>query len=423
MKKTKILILSAILALTFSGCSGKKANKYNDYSFKGAMDEVEKYAVLAKAQATLHDIVSLDVNSNFKYSANRHETSAQVTLSETFYSNYGLKFEEKEKVTETNDGITIVDEVTRKGLSFYEPTTKLGISRIEDSKDGISFDVLELTEGKEEASFGFYMIEEIYTQLVSFIDDETASGFKNKKTYTFIKSNIQETRLPVDLGNETKEQVTILRQQQVLEINDKYEIKSLTTFSDMQTNRDPGTAEWYKKVTLVQEQTTEYKYKYGTRKQGDYSSVTSALNTGFIFDPNLTVLGYGFNKPGDEWVPAAHGNLYRVSSKTTYETEKIVHFKGYYRFNTYYGDERYGMELRVTATSIASLNDEEPIAFAKDIDVSTTWATTFSDETSTRYILDADYDYGSTLYVEFDLVYANDAQGAKIENANITVMH
>ena len=370
MKKTKILILSAITALAFSGCSGKKGGNFKEYDFKEKISNAEMYSVLAQAKDKLNDISVIEQTTNSTYNSKYHVVKGEEKETTTIFNNRGKKIETKHQSTETEDNVTYKESWNKNELAFYEPTSKLAITQTEHSLDGTSFEYMNFQEGKEEEQFDYMMISSLSDLLSPHFAQQGLQAYKQGKGYSFLTSSVQENRNPVMEGFSIRYEISIHREQSVMEINDKFEITSYKIFADWQYNRDPGTGEWNSgdKVKTVSTDETKYSFKYGNKKAGDYSAVIANLNSGLILPGNdVAATSFGFDKVAEEWVATPYASPHTLAKEWKMDSEKVAHFKGAFFFEDELPSTRYGIQLRVTAQAAKSLTDQEGYAFSQDI--------------------------------------------------------
>ena len=425
MKKTKILILSAITALAFSGCSGgSKSGNFKEYNFKEDLSDAEMYSVLVQAKDKLNDISVIEQTTNSTYNSKYHVAKGEEKETTTIFSNRGMKAEIKYQNTETNDNVTYKESWTQNALMFYEPTSKLAVSKSEHSLNGTSFQFMAFQEGKEEEQFDYMMNTTLYSVLSGHFTQQGLQAYKQGKNYSFLTSSVQETRNPIMEGFSIRYEISIHREQSVMEINDKFEVTSYRVFTDFQYNRDPQTGEWNSgdKVKTVETNEIKLNFKYGNKKAGDYSAVTANLNSGYIADHHINATPFGFDKPAEEWVATPYADLDPIAQEWKMDSEKTAHYKGAFFFENEIPSQRYGIQLRVSAHAAKSLTDETGYAFSQDIAVPVDGAETVSAETYSRYMFAQQYGYTTTVYVEFDLNYIGGEKGVEIANAVVKLL-
>ena len=153
-----------------------------------------------------------------------------------------------DKTNSTTAGVTIKNTTTTE-YKYYTSGSVNYCESIVDSKNTHEETKTQTVDLPNHAA-----INSLYSLLANPYNGLNGSMVKTKDGYRLIKSLINENHSFVQLGNEAKEVITIQREQTIVDFgqnDDVYFIKSISSYTDSQTNRDPETNAFYSKIQEV----------------------------------------------------------------------------------------------------------------------------------------------------------------------------
>ena len=418
MKNKFLLGMALLLALPLTGCnSGLKK-----YSFKEQLTDSEKYSLIANVTSCIDNISSMTTTGSSKTKTALTKDETKINQKVSLFSN-GMKEETTTKTSNEKAEITIKDEVTTTISYFYDEGSKKAVNYSDDSKDGVSFFVNTFKEGKESEEFASYLHNNLAYELYTTLSKNNLKAYKGKnKGYALLVSSENEKHSFVQNVGKVIEVIDKQTNQTVILINKNYEVTEYITNSSHYTNKDPETNEYSKSVKLVTDVSSTTKFKYGSRKAGDFSAIVNQLNAGYLDYLNVNINTSKFELNADE----KYAYAYSSSVKTTSEELKVVapgkaHYQG--TFSLSGGASRTGFSVNVTGEAIPNLNakveDIKAINFNVSEDIANT--TKIADDAgNNHYMLDEGFSDYTIVFLEFDISYAINEKNAAIENIKTT---
>lgn len=356
MKMKSIFIALASAALLAS-CGGAK---WQSYSWKRVLSGAEKNALLFKVQeATLAKLSRLESKTTSMRNTKLQEQKIEVSEFVEFYLKGEAYGEQTQKTTNKVNGIIEKSERTAKTsfVQFDEENHKFARSS-EDSLDG-TFDYSQMVA--DEGYALDYSVQNIFGTLSS----GGISAYENNKgEQFFLSSSEAESNNQVEIEHGFKVDHTRTRTQIAALLNKDLSLKSFTRYSSQERNRDPDTAEFYKKDKLISEATQEYKFIY--KDKADGSSKLASFR-------QLAKEGYRTNG-----VPTLKFTSYKADNSPIYEefvdfveAKRVAFNKTHYIFNCDALDPSYldvdHIKFKLYTSSISNAKDDPVVS---ELDVS-----------------------------------------------------
>lgn len=302
MKKIKTLLVALTTASMLASCGGK--GSWKEFSYKRVLDDDEKAVLLGKViTATFSKVNKIEWNYNYeRTTALRHSTLEQKQVTEYFQKGE-LAYELSTKNYKKEDNVEQKEEhVAKKSRALYDEENRKYAIAMENGLTGAYTYSEEVVPEIDEAKIYAGENCEIIEALQGTGPGEMKAYEDKKGQIFFVSSSVNEVYETEGYGHYKKVKHTIEKSQDVCLLNEDFSIKSLSMLATHETNKDPDTNEFSKKVKEDSRAYWEYKLSYGDRADG--SSKVGALRAdakdGYRLQATPTVKGIALKADGTE---------------------------------------------------------------------------------------------------------------------------
>ena len=417
MKNKLLLGMALVLAFPLAGCN----SALKKYTFKEELTSAEKFALIAKVTSSIDKIVSYSGSFNDKRTTDLLVYEQKITTKAEVFSN-GVKVETTQKTTNTRADVTIKEEITNTSSYLFDEASKMAIDYEDNSKEGVSYYTYKYDEGKEAEQFQVNLHDRLTYEMYQTLANGNLKAYKaNKNGYALLVSNETENHTYATNLGKYVEKIQRTESQEIVQINKNFEVTEYKRTYKELNNQDPDTKEYMKslKVTRVTEIST--KYKYGSRKSNNFSSIIGGFNSGYIDGLFVSLRTSNFVLDEDKWVFSSVSSATKNAEELKYSAPGKAHYKGTYTLKG--NSERIGLNIEIYGDAIANLSVKPEEIKNIDFYVSEELAgtTKVADVTeNNHYMLPEQYYYQAIAIVEFDVSYATNEKNASVENLKAT---
>lgn len=340
MKKLPIYLCAGLLALPLAACGALKGSGASKVTFRDnftvlrTLSEPEKNVVVTKMKEALKGVSKFSMEQKNLQETTFVKNEGTATASGQIYSNGYMKTVTTNKSETVSHGVKsvankVVTEETwlnknEKAVCYYavtndkyEKTESVGFGRI-------------LYEIEDEDKVVNQLADDLMLDLIYMIEDEECEyGLAKNGNYILQNTGISESYSAVTWGTNTKELHMLNRDQIYVEVSGKdYKIKDFTMYSDIITNRDPETGEWYKKDKTTSKSQSRISLTYANRKAVS-DKVISELNVKVTgeYISSIDVMGALYNYNSETGIATPVNTFNAVSKKftrTSYDNFHVV---------------------------------------------------------------------------------------------------
>ena len=283
----KLLTLFAFAPLILSSCGS--ASFDDDIVYAKKLNNLDKNILLAKIEKASENFKTVSFTSVVKTS-NALNVEEETTTGElNAYSNYLIVSESKVESLQLHAGTGTKRVVENKEVFFDTGNAKL-VNYTESSTGEVSYEFTPYTDATALA-----VKEAMYKDKAAELLNGLSSlnAYSNEEETKFILQNttVNESYSAVTWGLETKELHSVTKNQTVVTLNSDLSVKTVTTFSETATNRDPVTSEWYDSDKVTHSISIVYNISYGTRKDNakEKNKYLALFNNAQLFENNPTL--------------------------------------------------------------------------------------------------------------------------------------
>ena len=268
MKKIVFIILLLLVSASLVGCTKYSAKSFNDLTFERRLTAKEKQEAITKIEENFISFskVTAEVNSFEKYG--QIDNSQSINFTVTAYRNFYVHAEGKRVEESKESGVGFkIDEKT--SFDLWDNSELNTIMHKSANGDDVEFTTLYNYLGAENPDD---IKKNAYSYVLTLIKTIAGNynnydGYKTKDGYALVVSDKSEEYTPVNWGNTVKEYYELEESQNIVLINDDYQITEYVSYESYTTNRDPDTKEWYSRNKEISRNSVSIKVAYGSRKE------------------------------------------------------------------------------------------------------------------------------------------------------------
>lgn len=421
MKKKLILGMTLLLALPLVGCN--ESNGLKKYSFKDELTDAERYSLLSNVVNAVDGILNINITQTTKTSSAMKSSEEKITYKTECFSN-GKKETYKISTKSVNSKITIQEDVDRTITTYFEPGSKSEVYYAEDSKEGLAFYCYGLDEEKPEEEFAFSQHEALVGQIYGMLTQQNLKAYRtNKNGYAILSSSLTENHSYVTNIGKFVEKVTKAESQNVILVNKNFQITEAYMTSKTQTNQDPDTKEYLSSLKTTAEEEGSAKFKYGTRKNGDFSSITNEINKGYIEGLEVFVgtSTFELNEETKTYEVENSSDANQVAKTLKRVAPGKYHFEGTFRLK---GDGgRIGFHVNLLGEAIpnlsAEVDDIADIEYQLNGKIDNTTSVLDENELN-HYMMPEEYTHQPLVTISFDVAYSTNENNVVVDGIQVS---